>query len=130
MRVKTDDIMTADSGREQSEGKNPVAMILACQFDINGAYERCNKYDTPLKEEKKGEEGEWMMSEKRLNNTIFLMFLVTENYKKAHHLSNQQFLDMNREYAILSYIAECPDIFDSMSSEEMVEEIDQYVSTV
>lgn len=70
------------------------------------------------------------MSEKRLNNTIFLMFLVTENYKKAHHLSNQQFLDMNREFAILNYIAECPDIFDNMSSEEMVEEIDQYVSSV
>ena len=61
---------------------------------------------------------------------LFTVQLVTENYKKAHHLSNQQFLDMNREFAILSYIAECPDIFDSMSSEEMVEEIDQYVSEV
>lgn len=70
------------------------------------------------------------MSEKRLNNTIFLMYLVTENYKKAHKLSNQEFLDLNRDFAILNYIVECPDIFDSMSGEEMVEEIDQYVSKI
>lgn len=27
------------------------------------------------------------MSEKRLNNTIYIMYLVTENYKKAHSLT-------------------------------------------
>ena len=27
------------------------------------------------------------MNEKRLNNTIYIMHLVTENYKKAHSLS-------------------------------------------
>ena len=70
------------------------------------------------------------MSEKRLNNTIFLMYLVSENYKKAHHLSTKQFLDMNDRFAILGYISECPDIFDAMNGEEMVEEIDQYVSAV
>ena len=70
------------------------------------------------------------MSEKRLNNSVFLMFLVTENYNKAHHLSNQQFLEMDKEFAILNYVAECPDIFDSMSSEEMVEEIDRYISAI
>ena len=70
----------------------------------------------------------YYMSEKRLNNTIFLMYLVTERYKKARHLSSGQFLEMNRKYAILNYIAECPDIFDDMDSEEMVEEIDQYVA--
>jgi hypothetical protein len=70
------------------------------------------------------------MSDKRLNNTIFLMYLVSENYKKAHNLSTEQFLDLNRQFAILNYISECPDIFDAMSSDEMIEEIDQYVSTV
>lgn len=54
----------------------------------------------------------------------------TENYNKAHHLSNQQFLEMDKEFAILNYVAECPDIFDSMSSEEMVEEIDRYISAI
>ena len=68
------------------------------------------------------------MSEKRLNNSIFLMYLVTERYKKARHLSNRDFISLNQKYAILNYIAECPDVFDDMSAEEMVEEIDQYVS--
>ena len=42
------------------------------------------------------------------------MYLVSENYKKAHNLSTEQFLDMNRQFAILNYISECPDIFDAM----------------
>ena len=50
------------------------------------------------------------MSDKRLNNTIFLMFLATENYKRAHALSNKDFLKLDKEYAILNYISECPDM--------------------
>ena len=70
------------------------------------------------------------MSDKRLNNSIFLMFLVTENYKKYHMLTNESFLELDKKYAILNYIAECPDIFDSLTAEEMIEEIDQYVAAV
>ena len=55
------------------------------------------------------------MSEKRLNNTIFLMFLVTENYKKKHNLSSEEFLKLDDKYAILNYVSKCPDIFDSMN---------------
>lgn len=68
------------------------------------------------------------MSEKRLNNTIFLMYLVTDNYCRAHHITAREFLDFDRKYAILNYVSECPDVFDSMTAEEMVEEIEQYVS--
>lgn len=68
-----------------------------------------------------------MASEKRLNNTIFLMYLVTENYKKNYALSTKEFLDLDQKYAILNYVAECPDIFDGMSEKEMVEEVDHYV---
>ena len=64
------------------------------------------------------------MSEKRLNNTIFLMYLVTENYRKKYGLSRQ----LDKKYKILNYISECPDVFDSMTEAEMVEEVDQYVS--
>ena len=74
--------------------------------------------------------GENEMSEKRLNNTIFLMYLVTENYKKARNLTNEDFLRLDEKYAILNYISECPDIFDSMTGTEMTQEIDQYVSAV
>ena len=58
------------------------------------------------------------------------MFLVTENYKKRHGLTTQQFIELDEKYSILNYISECPDIFDSMTNEEMIEEIDNYVSTV
>jgi len=68
------------------------------------------------------------MSPKRLNNTIFLMFLVTSNYCKAHNITAREFLELDKKYAILNYVSECPDMFDSMTNREMVEEVDQYVS--
>lgn len=68
------------------------------------------------------------MSEKRLNNTIFLMYLVTENYCKKYNIGTEDFLKLDEEYGILNYVAECPDIFDSMTNNEMVKEIEQYVS--
>ncbi len=68
------------------------------------------------------------MSEKRLNNTIFLMYLVTENYCRKHNLSTADFLRLDEKYAILNYVAECPDIFDCLTNSEMVEEVEQYVS--
>ena len=68
------------------------------------------------------------MSEKRLNNTIFLMYVVTNNYCRKHDLSTEDVLKLDEKYAILNYVAECPDVFDSMTDEEMVDEIEQYVS--
>lgn len=72
--------------------------------------------------------GEDFMSEKRLNNTIFLMYLVTENYRKKHNISIEDFLKLDEKYEILNYVAECPDIFDSLTNDEMIEEVEQYVS--
>lgn len=69
-----------------------------------------------------------VMSEKRLNNTIFLMYLVSISYCKAKNISNDEFLKLYEKYRILNYISECPDIFDSMTEDEMVEEIERYVS--
>lgn len=68
------------------------------------------------------------MSEKRLNNTIFLMYLVTRNYCKKHNISTEDFLKLDEDYAILNYVAECPDVFDSLTNDEMIEEIEEYVS--
>ncbi|MCF0230055.1 MAG: hypothetical protein HUJ76_10245 [Parasporobacterium sp.] len=68
------------------------------------------------------------MSEKRVNNSIFLMYLVSENYMKSHNLSSVEFSQLDDRFAILHYIAECPDIFDNMTAEEMVKEIDEYVT--
>ena len=58
------------------------------------------------------------------------MYLITENYKKKHGLTTQQFIELDNKYLILNYISECPDIFDSMTNDEMIEEIDDYVSAV
>ena len=58
------------------------------------------------------------------------MFLLSGAYCAAHNISTKEFLDLDNKYAILNYIAECPDIFDSMTEEEMVKEIDAYVKGV
>jgi hypothetical protein len=67
------------------------------------------------------------MSEKRLNNTIFLMYLITENYCKKHHISTEEFLKLDKEHKLLNYIAECPDVFDCLTDEEMIQEVEEYV---
>ncbi|MCI9558564.1 MAG: DUF3791 domain-containing protein [Lachnospiraceae bacterium] len=53
---------------------------------------------------------------------------MTENYRKKYGLSRQEYLQLDKKYKILNYISECPDVFDSMTEMEMVEEVDQYVS--
>lgn len=68
------------------------------------------------------------MSDKLLNNKIFLMYLVTENYCKKHNITPNDFFALDDKYKILNYVSECPDIFDNMDGNQMVEEIDQYVS--
>lgn len=70
------------------------------------------------------------MSERRINNSIFIMFLLSGAYCAAHNISTGEFLDLDEKFAILNYIAECPDVFDSMTEEEMVKEIDKYVNGV
>ena len=40
------------------------------------------------------------MSEKRLNNTIFLMFLVSGAYCSAHNLTQEQFLALDKVFCL------------------------------
>jgi len=68
------------------------------------------------------------MSEKRLQNTIFLMYLATDAYMRRHNLTRDEFLVLNGRFAIVKFIAECPDVFDSMTEEEMADELDEYVA--
>ena len=51
-----------------------------------------------------------------------------ENRSFNRNISNDEFLKLDEKYRILNYISECPDIFDSMTEDEMVEEIERYVS--
>lgn len=68
------------------------------------------------------------MSDKRLNNTIYLMFVITKEYCRVHDISVKEFREIDNKYGILHLVSECPDIFDSMTQTEMIEEIDQFCS--
>ena len=48
---------------------------------------------------------------------------------KTHKMTKGDFEKLDKKYEILNYIVECPDIFDSLTEEEMVEEIDNYVAS-
>ena len=68
------------------------------------------------------------MSEKRLNNTIFLMHEVTAAFIRSHAMSIAQFSELDRKYDIIGFIGNYPDIFDSMSESEMVRELEEYIA--
>ncbi len=68
------------------------------------------------------------MPDLRLNNSIFLMYLASEEYKRMHNITSSQFLELDGKYGIFSYIADCPDIFDSLTQPEMAKEIDEYIA--
>ena len=68
------------------------------------------------------------MSEKRPNNTIFLMYLATDAYVRRHSLSRAEFMALNEKYGLVKFIAECPDIFDPMTESEMADELDEYIA--
>jgi hypothetical protein len=42
---------------------------------------------------------------------------------KVHKMTKGDFEKLDKKYEILNYIAGCPDIFDSLTEEEMAEEI-------
>lgn len=46
----------------------------------------------------------YKMNEKRLNNTIYIMYLVTENYKKQHSLTTEQFLELDKKFNIINFV--------------------------
>lgn len=70
-----------------------------------------------------------MCSNLRENNTIFLMHLVSDVYARAHKLSREQFIERDGKYHIVRFVSRCPDVFDNMTDEEMVREIDEYVAS-
>ena len=73
-------------------------------------------------------EGGYRMKDLRLDNSIFIMYLASEEYKREHNLTTEQMLELDEKYKIFSYIADCPDVFDSMTEKEMVTEIDEYIA--
>jgi hypothetical protein len=72
--------------------------------------------------------GRMRMSDKRLNNSIFLTYLATDAFIRRHSLSRSEFLALDAKYGIVKFIAECPDIFDPMTESEMADELDEYIA--
>lgn len=70
-----------------------------------------------------------MRSNLRENNTIFLMHLVSDVYARAHKMSRAQFIEQDGKYHIVRFVSKCPDIFDNMTEDEMVREVDEYVAS-
>lgn len=70
-----------------------------------------------------------MRSNLRENNTIFLMHLVSDAYARAHKMSRAQFIEQDAKYHIVRFVSRCPDIFDNMTEDEMVREVDEYVAS-
>ena len=68
------------------------------------------------------------MKDLRIDNSIFLMFVASEEYRREHGMSVDDFLQLDKKYRILGYISECPDVFDAMTEQEMSREIDAYVT--
>ncbi|MCD8201083.1 MAG: hypothetical protein LUD47_03340 [Clostridia bacterium] len=68
------------------------------------------------------------MTERRLNNTIFLMYLCLDIYCKAHDITARQFLELCKEHDIIHYVAECPDYYDSLPDFEKLEDMNEYFS--
>ena len=69
------------------------------------------------------------MSEQRINNTIFLMHLVSDAYARSHAMTRDEFVSADRKYHIVRFVSRCPDVFDNMNEEEMVREVDEYVAS-
>ncbi len=68
------------------------------------------------------------MDNKYLNNKIYLMYVISNSYCKAHNISMDEFLELDKKYDIIGFISECPEHFDWMTRDEMIEEIERYVS--
>ncbi|MBQ3163283.1 MAG: hypothetical protein IJC02_01910 [Lachnospiraceae bacterium] len=69
-----------------------------------------------------------MKSEKRLNNTIYLMHVITQLYTKEHKISILDFVDLDKKVKIYNYIQKCPDIFDGLPEMEILKRVEEYIS--
>ena len=66
------------------------------------------------------------MAERRIRNTIYLMHLATKAYSARHHLSVEEFLKADDDHHFLRLISRCPDNFDPLPENEIVDEMEKY----
>ena len=66
-------------------------------------------------------------SEKRIRNTIYLMNTITDLYISKHKIELGEFFELDKKVNLLKYIEKCPDIFDGLPTEEMMEIVEEVV---
>lgn len=69
-----------------------------------------------------------MKTEKQINNSIYLMNIITELYMQKHKISTSEFLDLNSKTNLLEFISECSSVFDGLPPEEMLNQAEEYIS--
>lgn len=69
-----------------------------------------------------------MKTEKQLNNSIYLMYVIAELYMKRHELGVEDFLKLDGQVKLLKFIADAPWVFDGLPDEEMLAEAERYVN--
>ena len=67
-------------------------------------------------------------SEKRINNTIYLMHIITQLYIKKHKISISDFLELDKKVGIYDYIQKCPDVFDGLPDKEIIKLVEEYIN--
>ena len=67
-------------------------------------------------------------TEKQINNSIYLMNIITELYMQKHKISTSEFLDLNSKTNLLEFISECSSVFDGLPPEEMLNQAEEYIN--
>lgn len=68
-----------------------------------------------------------LKTEKQLNNSIYLMSIITELYMQKHKLNTEEFLRLNSKTGLLGFISECSSVFDGLPPEEMLNEAEEFI---
>ncbi|MCD8294217.1 MAG: DUF3791 domain-containing protein [Clostridia bacterium] len=68
-----------------------------------------------------------LYEDRYLANKIYLMYVISNGCCKAHDMTAEQFLELDKQCDIIGFIAECPEYIDWMTRDEMLETIEEYI---
>lgn len=67
------------------------------------------------------------ISEKKLNNHIYLMDTISDLYRKKHRVGIKRFLNLCKQTDLMDYICKNSFAFDGLPDEEMLKEVEGYI---
>lgn len=68
------------------------------------------------------------MSNKHLDNTIYLIDLITKEYREKHKMNISEFLEFDKKVGLIDYIGSNPDIFDSLPDDIMMKKVEEVIN--